>query len=245
MSAALAIFVKTPGFSPIKTRLAHALGEAAAIEFHRRACAAVAAVVDAAIRAGLPIAGYWAVAERAALESEEWRGLPQLWQGEGDLGARLHAVYTALQARHGTALLIGADAPQLSVVLLREALAALDNPATPFVLGPAADGGFWLFGARVPVPAPVWLSIRYSQAHTAAELGAALTMLGGIASLPMLADVDTEADLATLREALMALPQPLPQQCSLIEWLEKLGFSEQPDTQPASRNGCASSASRR
>ena len=129
MSAALAIFVKTPGLSPIKTRLAQTLGDAAAIEFHRRACVAVAAAADAATRAGLPIVAYWAVAERVALESDEWSGLPRLWQGEGDLGTRLDAVHTVLQARHGTALLFGADTPQLSVELLAQALAALGHLA--------------------------------------------------------------------------------------------------------------------
>lgn len=222
MSAALAIFVKTPGLSPVKTRLAQTLGDAAAIEFHRRACAAVAAVAQAAQHAGLPLVAYWAVAERGALDHAEWSGLPRLWQGEGDLGARLDSVHTALQARHGTVLLLGADAPQLSVALLGEALAALDNPATPFVLGPAADGGFWLFGSRVPMPAQVWLSIRYSQPHTAAELSTALTALGGIAYLPVLSDVDSAADLAALRAALAALPKALPQQRSLIGWIDQL-----------------------
>jgi len=222
MRAALAIFVKTPGFSPIKTRLAQTIGDAAAVEFHRRACAAAAAVAQTAQRAGLPIVPYWAVAERAALGHAEWNGLPTLWQGDGDLGARLDAVSTVLQTRYGIVLLIGADAPQLSVALLGEALAALDDPATPFVLGPAADGGFWLFGARVPVPAQIWLSIRYSQPHTAAELSAALTALGGIAYLPVLNDVDSAADLSALRAALAALPEPLPEQQALIAWLDEL-----------------------
>ena len=236
MSAALAIFVKTPGFSPIKTRLARTLGDAAAIEFHRRACAAVAAVAQTAILAGLPLLAYWAVAERAALECAEWSGLPRLWQGAGDLGERLDAVHTELQSRHGTSLLIGADAPQLSVALLAQALAALGNPATPFVLGPAADGGFWLFGSRAPVPAHLWHSIRYSQPHTAVELDAALTALGGIAYLPVLADVDTAADLITLRAALAALAEPLPQQRSLAIWLDELPFPEQAGAGTASRN---------
>ena len=221
MTAALAIFVKTPGLSPVKTRLAQTLGEAAAIDFHRRACAAVGAVTLAAQRA-LPLVAYWAVAERAALESAEWSELPLLWQGNGELGARLDSVYAALQARHGTVLLIGADTPQLSVALLGQALAALDDPATSFVLGPATDGGFWLFGARVPLPAQMWLSIRYSQPHTAAELGAAVAALGGIAYLPVLTDVDSAADLVSLRNALAALSEPLPQQDALIAWLDEL-----------------------
>ena len=45
---AVAIFVKTPGLSPLKTRLAKGIGSALATEFHRRAAAAVSAVARAA-----------------------------------------------------------------------------------------------------------------------------------------------------------------------------------------------------
>jgi uncharacterized protein len=222
MNAALAIFVKTPGLSPIKTRLAQTLGDIAAIQFHSRSCAAVESVAHAALRAGLPLDAYWVVAEQAALQRAEWSGLPQLWQGEGDLGARLHTVHAQLQSQHGSVLLIGADAPQLSVALLGDALAALGSPATPFVIGPAADGGFWLFGARVPIPEHVWLSVAYSQPDTAARLCAALSTLGAIAYLPTLADVDTAADLVALRAALAALPEALPEQRELAVWLNEI-----------------------
>jgi uncharacterized protein len=226
MNAALAIFVKTPGLSPIKTRLARSLGEAAAIEFHRRSCAAIAEVACAARDFGLPLVTYWAVAEQPALEHAQWSDLPRLWQGEGDLGVRLNTIHENLQSRHATVLMIGADAPQINLDLLDRALSALSNPATPFVIGPAEDGGFWLFGARVPVPACVWLSIPYSQPDTAARLGSELSGLGGIAYLPALTDVDTVADLLPVRAALVALQKPLPQQRMLTAWLDQLSYPE-------------------
>ena len=72
-------------------------------------------------------------------------------QGEGDLGARLDCVYAAL--RHGGApavALLGADAPQLSPKHLAEAgFLALEAGAN-FVIGPATDGGFYLFAGKAP-----------------------------------------------------------------------------------------------
>jgi rSAM/selenodomain-associated transferase 1 len=216
MSTALAIFVKTPEYSPIKTRLAAGIGAEQAVRFHALAAAAVAAVAKAATP---DITPYWAVAEPEALEHPLWADLPTVWQGRGGLGARLDSICAQLQERHGRVLLIGADAPQLTVELLRSALSALDDPHTPLVLGPAGDGGFWLFGTRVAIPARAWRAPRYSSADTIADLRQALAPLGNIAVLPMLNDVDTPDDLLQLAQALDALPALLPAQQALRDWL--------------------------
>ena len=216
MSAVLAIFVKTPGHSPVKTRLAASIGQRRAEHFHRLAAAAVAAVARAAMPGVQPC---WAVAESDALNDPMWNALPTLWQGEGTLGARLHHVCASLQSRHGRVLLIGADAPQISAGLLRTAVDALRAPVTPFVLGRANDGGFWLFGTRQPVPEAAWLAPRYSCADTASMLIDALSSHGAIASLPMINDVDDGDDLASLIVDLKALSEPLPEQRELLAWL--------------------------
>jgi len=226
MSAALAIFVKTPGHSPVKTRLAASIGRPRAEQFHRLAAAAVAAVARAAMPGVQP---YWAVAERDALDHPMWRALPTLWQGSGTLGERLDHVCATLQQQHGRTLLIGADAPQIRIDLLAAACAALDDPATPHVLGPAHDGGFWLFGTRQPVPAAAWMAPRYSCADTARMLVAALADDGVVASLPMLNDVDDGNDLAPLIIDLKALPAPLPEQRELLAWLWDNGM-DAPET---------------
>lgn len=226
MTTALAIFVKTPGHSPVKTRLAAGIGEHQAMAFHRLAARAVAEVACAVRARHAAFHVYWAVAEHAALEDASWRDLPRCWQGEGSLGGRLHRVYSDLLARHERVLLVGADAPQLTVDLLRCAVAALDRPATPFALGEADDGGFWLFGGCRPVPAQVWNSVGYSQSDTTVQLRAALQAHGDIAALPSLADVDQAADLAALVEALARLPDPLPTQRELMRWLIALDRAE-------------------
>lgn len=215
MQPALAIFVKTPNFSPVKTRLAATLGTADALTFYTLACAATAAVV----RDCPSLTPYWAVAEAKPAAHAAWPGFPRIGQGEGGLGARMGHVYAELQARHGQALLIGADAPQLTAALLESALAALDEATHPFALGLAADGGFWLFGGSQPIPQSVWIDVHYSQPGTAAQLRSALASLGSVNTLPELSDVDVEADLPALTRSLDALSNPLPAQRELAAWL--------------------------
>lgn len=215
MTAGLAIFVKTPGHSPVKTRLAATIGVRAAMEFHRLSACAVAEVAQAA---GNGLEPYWAVAELAALDDPSWQRLPRLWQGEGSLGERLHPIYSGLLARHERALLVGADAPQITPDLLQRAVDALQGD-TQFVLGDARDGGFWLFGGRVPIARETWCNVRYSRPDTIAQLRQALGLRDATGALPTLADVDTTQDLAPLAEALSSLSQPLPAQRALLRWL--------------------------
>lgn len=226
MKPALAIFVKTSGLSPVKTRLAADIGTSQATRFHELGAAAVAAVA----RAVPTLQPYWAVAENEALHMPAWSDLPTLWQGSGSLGERLARICQELQARHGQVLLVGADAPQLTATLLNTALRTLRQPRTPFVLGPARDGGFWLFGTRIPVPASVWRTPRYSTPDTAADLARALERFGTMGVLSELADIDDVNDLSALEHALESLPELLPEQTDLQRWLQMLRPAPLPTT---------------
>lgn len=219
MSTALAIFVKTPGHSPLKTRLAATIGVPAATAFHRLAARAVAESAQVARARDPALHAYWAVAERTALDAPPWRNLLRLWQGEGGLGERMHRIYAALLARHERVLLVGADTPQLTVELLLQARAALTDPAVSYVIGKARDGGFWLFGGRVPITREIWCGVRYSCPDTARQFCGLLDPPGTIAVLPTLTDVDEAADLDDLQDALAALSQPSPAQRELLYWL--------------------------
>ncbi len=210
----LAIFVKTPGRSPVKSRLAAARGQAWAEDWYRRAAAAVADVVA---QAG--VAGYWAVAEPDAASA--WPGLPVIPQGDGGLGARMARVHATLVARHGSGLLLGADAPQVSAPVLRDAAAWLEAAAARLALGPSRDGGFWLFGGNVAPPDAVWTSVRYSARETARDFRAALDAYGALHVLPTLTDADRAEDLPHVLAELLALPDPLPAQRALADWMRR------------------------
>jgi rSAM/selenodomain-associated transferase 1 len=216
MTPALAIFVKTPGLSPVKTRLAATLGASAATRFHQLAASATGEVARSCQS---QLAPYWAIAEAGPVAAAAWPGFASLHQGDGGLGERLHTVYSQLLARHGRVLLIGADAPQLTADLLHAAIDRLDDAATSFVIGDASDGGFWLFGGRASIPREVWLGVRYSQAQTAAELCRLLSAHGAVGRVGALTDVDNAKDLQALSLELASLSNPLPAQLRLRDWL--------------------------
>ncbi|MGH8123748.1 MAG: TIGR04282 family arsenosugar biosynthesis glycosyltransferase, partial [Rudaea sp.] len=163
---------------------------------------------------------YWAIAEAGSAAVTAWPGFAPLHQGEGDLGGRLHTVYARLQARHGRVLLIGADTPQLTVASLQRALTVLDDACTPFAIGDASDGGFWLFGGRAEIPREVWTRVRYSRAQTASDLRQRLSPHGAVGAVGGLTDVDNVEDLPALRDALDTLSKPLPAQQALRQWLD-------------------------
>lgn len=216
MRPALAIFTKTPGLSPVKTRLAEAIGRDAAEQFHRLAAAATAEVAAACADAVEPC---WAVAEDDPRAGAAWPDFPVILQGLGGLGKRLHRVYAELQTRHGAALMIGTDIPQVHPTLIRRAVAALDDPRADYVLGPARDGGFWLFGGKRPIAETAWVAVPYSGPDTADALCRNLAGSGKLRRLPALTDVDAAADLAALGSALARLDSPTPAQRRLKEWL--------------------------
>lgn len=194
--AAVAIFVKTPGLSPIKTRLARDIGEAQALAVYRRLLELTERQVRDAAATGL-IDGYFAVAEEDAMGDPLWSSLPVVAQGEGDLGMRLAKVYTELEGRYRRVLLIGADCPELTAELLLEAAAG-----ERFTVGPAVDGGFYLFAGSTPLPSSLWQGVEYSAATTAKMLIDRLSAFGAVQLLPTLADIDTVDDLNRLRNVL-------------------------------------------
>lgn len=239
MSVGLAIFVKTPGHSPVKTRLAQDLGVPFAEAFHLHAARAVASVARQCAGDEAPcsprLVPYWAVAEPVAADPRHWPGLPCLRQPDGALGARMAGIHRQLLQRHDAAILIGADSPQLQPRWLRHAAQWLSAAEARCVIGPACDGGFWLFGSNRRLPSGRWSSVAYSRRDTAARFRDAFAAEGDWATLPELVDVDTVEDLEPLRAALSALPTPLPGQDALLAWLDaqpECAASARPRTRP-------------
>ena len=178
-----------------KTRLAATVGATRALAIYRQLVARTAAAARAS---GLPT--------KVLFDPEP--GDQDLWPPEAftygvqpagtDLGARIAA---ALDGTDGDgALIIGTDCPELTGAVLAEAAAALaDDDA---VLGPSADGGFYLLGLRGPVGS-LFDGIAWSTSEVADRLRANLRRAGLTwRELPTLRDVDTEADWDAYRASL-------------------------------------------
>ena len=221
MTVGLALFVKTPGRSPVKSRLWPAIGREAAEALYRD-CAMAGAEVAVALQHAGRLQAYWAIAEPddAALPCP-WQGLPRLWQGDGSLGERMARIYETLRARHGAALLVGTDVPQASEALFRSAIDALDDGAD-VVIGPGEDGGFWLVGGRAPVPLGAWTAPRYSTPNAYGDFLAGLPTGLQVDIAPTLRDLDEGGDLLAVAAAMAALSERTPTQARVMHRLDAL-----------------------
>lgn len=210
MSTAVAIFVKTPGLSPIKTRLAAGIGQEKALEFYAL-CVEAVRTTARAVNASV----YYAVAEEGAVDNAVWCGSHTLYTGEGDLGERQHHIYSTLLTDFDNVLLIGTDSPQLSSSHLEEAISALH--CTDFVTGPARDGGYYLFGGRAGLDHNVWTSIPWSTGVTLERLEAKLP--SAPYRLPMLTDVDRASDFNHVLSEMPAAPHE--EQMKVLGWIRR------------------------
>ncbi|WDQ18066.1 TIGR04282 family arsenosugar biosynthesis glycosyltransferase [Rhodopirellula sp. P2] len=135
---------------------------------------------------------------------------PAKWQlidqGTGDLGDRMRRWFAnqlpdrpALPRTH--AILMGADCPLLTSEEIDEADRLFRE--NELVLGPAADGGYYLIGLSGPLAQPIldslWNDIPWSTGEVFERTVAAAESLGlRIGRLPVRSDIDTEEDLTAL-----------------------------------------------
>ena len=206
----LQVFLKAPVPGHVKTRLAAAIGDAAAAALYVRlveraldaAVAARAAGTVAAVElwyAGTGTGGTasepapamhpaltrWAARSGATLH-------PQLG---ADLGARMRAALRSALDRGRPALLIGSDCPGLDAARLAAAAAALRDHDAVFL--PAEDGGYVLVGLARDVDA--FTGIAWSSAEVMAATRARLAETGtSWLELPALWDVDLPGDIERL-----------------------------------------------
>jgi len=226
MPGGLAIFVKTPGLSPVKTRLAAGIG-ADSERWYRLAVDAVKSVVlEAQTRAG--INAYWAVAESEGMQNSLWQSLPRLAQSDDSqagLGERMGRVMRMLIRQHGFGILLGADAPQICAGDIEAAAEFLNNEKPRLVLGPASDGGFWCVGSNVKLPIELWQSVNYSQPETYRDFVSAFSPHAEIFNLGFLSDVDEVGDLATCHRELGKLEHPTAEQKALLNAYNHVALS--------------------
>jgi uncharacterized protein len=186
----LAIMVRLPRPGRVKTRLARDIGAVPAAWWMRHQTAALVRRLAADPRWRMVLA---VTPDAEALSSRALPGaVPRLPQGGGDLGARMARVLRALGP--GPAAVVGADIPALRPAHVAAAFRALGTHDA--VLGPAADGGYWLVGLRHPrrQPPGLFRGVRWSTRHALADTQP--TLPGRVAVLPaVLADVDGAADL--------------------------------------------------
>ena len=179
--------VKEPRAGRVKTRLGRGIGMTAAAWWYRhQAARTLRRLSDPRWRILLAVSP-----NREGMRSRVWPGhLPRIGQGGGDLGQRMARI---LAATPGPSVLIGSDIPGIGRAHIAGAFRVLG--AASSVIGPAADGGFWLVGLRHPTRAPhrLFQNVRWSHAET---LGDTLpTLPQPVVLVETLRDVDDADDL--------------------------------------------------
>jgi len=180
----------------VKTRLAAALGPAAAAEIYR---CFLASLADTFARiADRRVIYYSPTDQREAFESlaaDAWAVAPQ--QG-ADLGLRMRQYFDeAFVAGAERVVLIGSDSPQLTAETVESAFTLLADQDV--VLGPSDDGGYYLVGARNDTP-PIFTEIDWSTPQVYAQSVERIKQANlKYAPLPESFDVDTIDDLNRLR----------------------------------------------
>jgi uncharacterized protein len=197
----LGLFAKRPTPGAVKTRLA--------AESSPEWAAAVAAaflhdVLDrlTAVEARRVLA--FAPPDARPYFAEAVRGRFELTpQTDGDLGRRMAAFFQEqLAAGADRVVLVGTDSPTLPLACVEQAFAELEH--ADVVLGPAADGGYYLIGCARLVP-PLFEGIAWSGPRVLLDSVARLPATCRLALLPPWYDVDTLADWFALRGHLAAL----------------------------------------
>ena len=192
------LFVKAPVRGRVKSRLASALGEDAALELYESFVRDILATIDAGGHDCTVCVHPPDARERVA----EWLGrhrrcLPQ--RGD-DLGSRMeHAFRDAFAAGASRAVLIGSDIPDLPGQVFTEAFAALQDHDA--VIGPAADGGYYLIGFRSDAFRPeVFRDIAWSTDRVFRDTRDQFTRIGSrVFVLRQWQDVDTIEDIRSLQ----------------------------------------------
>lgn len=197
------VVAKAPVPGRVKTRLGAGLGMETAAQLAAAALLdTVAACRSAFTDCHLALDGDLADAVRASelhAALDDWTIHPQRGDGLGERLARAHAD----AAGPGPTVQVGMDTPQLTRADLHGVAAAASNGDA--VLGPAADGGWWVLALMEPDAAAVLADVPMSTPSTFEATRAALTAAGQTVRVGReLTDVDTVTQAASVASGLTA-----------------------------------------
>ncbi len=191
------IFTRYPQPGKVKTRLIAHLGAAGAARIHKEMTEQLIHRIEPDLPAEDTILQIFYSGASLA-QMQQWLGkscsfIPQ--QGDG-LGQRMKHAFADAD-RPGRTILIGSDCPEVDTAIIRTGLEKLTSH--DLVLGPAADGGYYLIGLKRPAT-PLFDDIDWGTGRVLAQTLVKAESLGlTIALLPVLHDIDRPEDLVHYR----------------------------------------------
>lgn len=215
------VFTKYPEAGYAKTRLIPAVGAERAAEISRRLterCMDTVRTFCSSHNARMSV--FYAVQDKpdgvdtgrkildARRELVKWLGCREneefVLQSDGDLGERLAESFRrsfrgAVGGKFLGVIVVGTDIPDISEATFQAAVAALRDSDT--VIGPAADGGFYLLGMRSFHP-EIFHHVRWSTEFTLVDTARNIKSIGlSMSTLQTLRDIDLPEDLSYFEES--------------------------------------------
>jgi rSAM/selenodomain-associated transferase 1 len=197
----LGVFVRVPQAGKVKTRLSPPLS-------HEQACQLYTAFVRDLFARVEKLKKVYGTVFYAGGDPDRLIGLIaksyEIRPQQGDtLGDRLAAAFERLLGGEGRmAVIIGSDSPDVPIQYIKRAFLRLKQKDV--VLGPAADGGYYLVGLRTPAP-EIFDGVDWGKSSV---LGQTLQRIKArdlsLSLLPLWYDVDTPASLELLRDMIRA-----------------------------------------
>ncbi len=185
------LFTRYPEVGQVKTRLIPALGDEGAAACHEAMTAFTVQQIQKAVH-GKAYEVHIQYTGACEDKIRAWLGYGDRYvqQGEGDLGARMHAAFqVAFDSGATKVLLLGSDCPDNRSANIHEALCALND--VPCVLGPTHDGGYYMVGLTHPHE-HIFKDMTWG---TNVVLKQTLAKLDSYTLLPTLHDVDYGHDI--------------------------------------------------
>ena len=209
-SCAVAIMAKASIAGTVKTRLVPPLTDQEAAELNTCCLGDIASNIGAAAEQ-VPIQGFAAyhpLGSEGFFEDLLPDGFKLLPPREPTLGRSLfHAARDLFEAGYASVCLVNGDSPTLPTKQLVQAARHLQQSVDRVVLGPAADGGYYLIGMR-QFHGRLFEAIDWSTERVFRQTIARAGEIGlPVAALAEWYDVDDEASLIRLARELFCSPK--------------------------------------
>jgi hypothetical protein len=191
----LIIFTRYPEAGKTKTRMIPALGAEGAAELQRQMAERTLMQAKKLQEARhIYTEVYFTGGDRPLMQA--WLGTDVVYkqQAEGNLGQRMRSAFEmSFAAGMNKIVIIGVDCPDLNTGIINEAFDLLDRHE--LILGPAADGGYYLIGLNRPIP-ELFVGINWGTSEVLQQtITIAKNLEVNFACLPTLHDVDRPEDL--------------------------------------------------
>jgi len=142
----LLVFCKNPVLGKVKTRLAASIGEQKALDIYQALLQKTAQVLfDVAIEIQLYYSSY--IDDNDIFQKNS---ITKKVQSGDDLGIRMANAFNEGFSTHSPIVIIGTDLWTLNVLDIQKAFEAFKTHKT--VIGPSADGGYYLLGLQEFIP---------------------------------------------------------------------------------------------